>query len=219
MKGKSKKIKHLHNQKVHLWLLGHGPEDLKMGCVPISPVWRNLYWECGCDRGYGAQPWCAVWVCIWDKRFYMFLFWDFIKPFGWKFLYSLSNTSPLRGWTGKFFIKSQNDRQLGEHKACSAMPSYVTLHWGRSYVQTAAERGSGAWPRCLPLNRKRSGLWGLLAAREVIPAGWVLTGTSICSAVSRCLLAAACKQLSAGFTMPMAVLLLYRPVQLRVVCY
>jgi len=63
---------------VHLWLLERGPENLKMGCMPVSLVWKNLYSECCCDHGYGAQPWCAVWVCIWDKKVYMILFWDFI---------------------------------------------------------------------------------------------------------------------------------------------
>lgn len=80
IKGKSRKIKHLNNEKVHLWLLGHGPEDLKVGCIPISSVWRNLYWGCGCDHGYAVQPQCVVWVCLWDKQFHV-LFPDFIKPF------------------------------------------------------------------------------------------------------------------------------------------
>lgn len=63
------------------------------------------------------------------------------------------------------------------------------------------------------------GLQGLLPGREAILTGWVLTRTSTCSAVSHCLLAIASKQLSVDLTMPVAVLLLYYPVQLRVVCY
>lgn len=219
VKGKSRIIKHLNNQEVHLWLLGHGPEDLKMGCIPVSLVWRNLYWECGCAHGYGAQPRCAVWVCIWDKQFYTFLFWDFIKPFGLKFLYSLSNTSPLRDWTGKYFIKSQNGRLLRELEACSAMPSYVTSHWSCSSHRLWQNRARGIAPAAFPRTTIVPGLRGLLVARDAILTGWVLTRTSICSAVPHCLLAIACKQLSADFTMPMAVLLLHHPIQLRVDCY
>lgn len=88
IKGKGRKIKHLNNQKVQFWLPEHSSEDLKTGCILISLVWRNLYWECGCDHASGAWPWCAVWVCVWDKQFYMFLFWNFIKPFVLKCLHS-----------------------------------------------------------------------------------------------------------------------------------
>lgn len=77
----------------------------------------------------------------------------------------------------------------------------------------------GIAPPASPSTPIVPGLQGLLAAREAILTGCILTTTSVCSAVSHCLLAAACKQRSADFTMPMAVLLLYHPVQLRVGCY
>lgn len=99
------------------------------------------------------------------------------------------------------------------------MPAYVTWRWRCSSVQAAAERGSGHSPPASPSTPVVPGLQGLLAAREATLTGCILTTTSVCSAVSHCLLAAACKQRSADFTMPMAVLLLYHPVQLRVGCF
>lgn len=45
------------------------------------------------------------------------------------------------------------------------------------------------------------GLQGLLAAREASLAGSVLSSASICNAVSHCLLAAGCKQLSIDHSM------------------
>lgn len=124
-----------------------------------------------------------------------------LSPLVWNsyFLYSLSNTSPLRDWTGKNFIKSQNDRQITEGKACSAVHLYMILHWHCSCGWTKAEQGLRGCPAS-PWTTIVPGLWGLLAAREASLAGWVLSRASICSAVSHCLLAAVFKQLSLNYS-------------------
>lgn len=136
-----------------------------------------------------------------------------------KFLYSLTNTSPRRDWTGKYLLKVKMTGSSENIKPVVQCPR--TWPGAGTAVPYRLQRNGaqGIAPPASPSAPIVPGLQGLLAAREAILTGCILTTTSICSAVSHCLLAAACKQLSADFTIPKAVLLLYHPVQLRVGCY
>lgn len=143
-----------------------------MGCIPVSLVWRNTYWECGCDCGSEAQPRCAVWVCIWDKQFYMFLFWNFIKPSGLKFLHSQT-----------FLLwETEQENTLLKVKMTGSSANIKPVvqcpcTWpctGTAVTRRLQQHGAGGCPGCLPWTPVFPGLWGLLAAREAILTGWAL---------------------------------------------
>lgn len=172
----------------------------EMSCIPISLGWKNLYWVCGCDRGYGAQPWWAVWLWFWEKQFYMFFFWDFVKSFCLNFFYSLSNWDTEQKNSiliAKVIDSSENIQPVVWTPVSDLV---LALH----LVQTSTEQGWGDCPCCLSWTTVILGLQALLVAKAAILGLHQEKHQECCVP----LLAGACQQLPADFQMLMAVRLL-----------
>lgn len=113
---------------------------------------------------------CVLYVFSFDTSSFICSYFEVLLTL-WFEISLFALTYPLRDQTAKYFIKSQNDRRLRERKACSAMASYVALHWCCSFGTDCGRKGSRDCLSCLSLNHNSSRAARMASSKESDPNG------------------------------------------------